>query len=296
MTEAPSAGWVRRSGAAIGWSVAFFVLCYLIATGLAIGGAWIAAGSLDAVQEWIRTPSATSIFIQGCAVLVAGLVATWAVGFRARGLDASALRYEGGRRGLAGFGGGFLLGGIAAGLALILAVVAGSAEWVRESGSWAEYAAESVRTLFILAPGALAEEVLFRGVPLVLLAAVFGRGPALVALAVLFGLAHLANPGVTPLAVANIAGAGLFLGLAFYAPGGILTAFGAHLGWNATLAALDAPVSGLPFSIPTIDYDAGGPPWLTGGAFGPEGGLTATVALVFACLGAARWTRKDPAA
>ena len=38
---------------------------------------------------------------------------------------------------------------------------------------------------------------------LVLLAAAFGRGPALVGLALLFGLAHLANPGVTPLAVAK---------------------------------------------------------------------------------------------
>ena len=35
-----------------------------------------------------------------------------------------------------------------------------------------------------------------------------------------------------------------------YAPGGIWTAWGAHLGWNATLAALDAPVSGLPFRFP----------------------------------------------
>ena len=58
------------------------------------------------------------------------------------------------------------------------------------------------------------------------------------------------------------------------------TAFGAHLGWNATLAALAAPVSGLPFDIPYIDYRMGGPAWLTGGAFGPEGGLLATVALI----------------
>ena len=116
---------------------------------------------------------------------------------------------------------------------------------------------------------------------------------ALVGLALLFGLAHLANPGVTPLAVANIAAAGIFLGLAFYAPGGIFTAFGAHLGWNATLAALDAPVSGLPFTIPAIDYVAGGPAWLTGGAFGPEGGLTATTAIALACLATARWIRKE---
>ena len=93
---------------------------------------------------------------------------------------------------------------------------------------------------------------------------------------VIFALFHGLNPGITPLGLGNIALAGIFLGVAFYAPGGLWTAFGAHLGWNATLAALDAPVSGLPFSIPLIDYRAGDPVWLSGGHFGPEGGLLAT--------------------
>ena len=93
------------------------------------------------------------------------------------------------------------------------------------------------------------------------------------------------NPDVTPLGLGNIALAGIFLGLAFYAPGGLWTAFGAHLGWNATLAALDAPVSGLPFDIPLLDYRAGrARPGSPAGAFGPEGGLLATLALtVGAC-------------
>ena len=109
------------------------------------------------------------------------------------------------------------------------------------------------------------------GLPLVLLAGVFGRWPALVALAVVFALAHGLDPHATPLAIANIALAGILLGVAFFAPGGIWTAFGAHLGWNAALAAADAPVSGMPFTIPFIDHHAGMPVWLTGGAFGPEG-------------------------
>jgi hypothetical protein len=90
----------------------------------------------------------------------------------------------------------------------------------------------------------------------------------------------------------NIALAGIFLGVAFYAPGGIWTAFGAHLGWNTTLAALDAPVSGLPFNIPFLDYEPGHPVWLSGGRFGPEGGLMAMVAITLALLVALRWARK----
>jgi uncharacterized protein len=120
-----------------------------------------------------------------------------------------------------------------------------------------------------------------------------GRGAGVIAVAVMFAFAHLANPNVTALGLGNIAMAGIFLGLAFYAPGGIWTAFGAHLGWNSMLACLDAPVSGLPFRIPLLDYNSGGPTWLTGGAFGPEGGLAATVALTAAIIVVQRWAGKD---
>jgi hypothetical protein len=129
---------------------------------------------------------------------------------------------------------------------------------------------------------------------MVLLAGALGRGGAVLAIAILFALAHLANPNATPLGMGNIALAGIFLGLAFYAPGGIWTAFGAHLGWNSLLACLDTPVSGIPFDIPLLDYNAGSPAWLTGGKFGPEGGLAATIALTLAILVAARWATKSP--
>jgi hypothetical protein len=50
-------------------------------------------------------------------------------------------------------------------------------------------------------------------------------------------------------------------------------------------------VSGLPFEIPAIDFLPGEPPWLTGGGFGPEGGLFGTVALSLGIGVAARWGR-----
>ena len=75
--------------------------------------------------------------------------------------------------------------------------------------------------------------------------------------------------------------------------GGIWTAVGVHLGWNALLACLDTPVSGVPFRIPLLDYRPGGPVWLTGGGFGPEGGLAATVAMTLGIVMARRWAGKD---
>jgi hypothetical protein len=38
----------------------------------------------------------------------------------------------------------------------------------------------------------------------------------------------------------------------------------------------------------------GRPTWLTGGAFGPEGGLLGTLALTVAVVVVAQWLRKDP--
>ncbi|HET7042514.1 MAG TPA: CPBP family intramembrane glutamic endopeptidase, partial [Gemmatimonadales bacterium] len=131
--------------------------------------------------------------------------------------------------------------------------------------------------MVLLLPAAFSEELVFRGLPYVALSRAFGRVPAAIALSVLFGAAHYGNPNVTGLAVANVAIAGVFLSAAFWLPGGIWAATGAHLGWNLTLAALGAPVSGLPFTLPMLDYAMGGPAWLTGGSFGPEGGVIATL-------------------
>jgi hypothetical protein len=54
-------------------------------------------------------------------------------------------------------------------------------------------------------------------------------------------------------------------------------------------AAHGAPVSGLPFEIPWIEFNPGAPAWITGGPFGPEGGLLATVALIAGTVAVARW-------
>jgi membrane protease YdiL (CAAX protease family) len=225
-------------------------------------------------------------------MLLSTALFTWLIGIRVLRLSPQDLRYREPHGG-PGFGLGMIIGAVAAGTGLAIAALIGGAEWSRDTGTAADYAGTVMTTLLILAPAALAEEVLFRGVPVVALALAFGRGTAIVLVAVAFALVHLANPNVTALAIGNIALAGVFLGLAFYAPGGIWTAWGAHLGWNGMLAALDAPVSGVPFRIPFIDYDPGAPSWLTGGAFGPEGGLASTLALTIAVLVARRWAGKD---
>lgn len=183
-----------------------------------------------------------------------------------------------------GFALGLGLGSVLAATAMLLATALGSAAWTADAGSLGDYVRSVVVTLVALAPAALAEEVAFRGAPMVLLSRVTSRGTAIVVLAVGFALIHLQNPGISALAIGNIALAGVFLGLAFFLPGGLWTAWGAHLGWNGALAALDAPVSGLPLRIPLIDFVPSTPTWLSGGTFGPEGGLVATLLLAFGAI------------
>lgn len=271
-------GGVTRA-AAIGWSIAFLALTFLLVAVLGFLAALAVTGSVSAIPAWAGTVTPAALLIQSFVLLTSGLLATWLIGVRAARLSLREMRWLG--TGSAGAGAGIGLGiGIAAAAgALVLATLFGSAAWIPDGGTAVAWGGSVGRTVALLAPAALAEEVIFRGVPLVLLALAFGRWPAMIGLAVLFALAHATNPGVTPLGLTNIALAGVWLALAFFAPGGIWTAFGAHLGWNGTLAALDAPVSGLPFRIPWIDFVPGGPAWVTGGVFGPEGGIVATLTI-----------------
>lgn len=278
---------------AIGWSIAFIVLTLVSSGLLGYGVAFLITGSGDAAVAWLGGTGPGTLLFQSAVTLGSAGLFTWLIGIRGLGMTRRDLRYQPWPKGVRGLGRGLVAGGLTAACALLISVTAGGAEWVRDSGDLGDYLLQAGKTVAVLAPAAVSEEVVFRGLPLVLLASALGRGAGVALVAIAFALAHLANPNLTVLGLGNIAMAGIFLGLCFYAPGGIWTASGAHWGWNAVLACLDTPVSGVPFRIPLLDYHAGSPAWLTGGPFGPEGGLASTVALAAAVLLAAKWARKD---
>jgi membrane protease YdiL (CAAX protease family) len=270
-------------GKAIGVVAAFLMSGVLLTVGLyQLAAPLIAPGP--------SPPYTRLIVLQSGAALAGFGVATWVFAFRVAGLDLTALRWRPG--GPAGFARGFLIGAVPAGAVMVLGVLAG-ARWALDGEPVAAWVMAVVRLGVVLLPSALSEEIIFRGLPLVVLALAFDRATAIIVLAALFGLVHVLNPGSTALAVGNVALAGAFLGVVFYLPGGLWTATGAHLGWNLTLAALGAPVSGVPLSLPGLDHDPGPARWVTGGAFGPEGGLLATVTLAVAAVLVARHLRKE---
>ena len=220
-------------------------------------------------------------------------VATALVGFKALRLGWRDLRWSPTTGAAGGFARGLAIGAAAASGTILLSLVVGHAGFVREQGSLAGYLAGLGASLLLLAPAALLEEVVFRGVGQVALARSIGRRWAVIVLSALFALAHTLNPNATALGMLNVGLAGVLLGFVFYMPGGIWAAWGAHVGWNGALTAFDAPVSGMPFRIPLFDYQAGGPDWLTGGGFGPEGGILASGAIVVAITMARRWAGKE---
>ena len=287
-------GW-RGLLKAIGWSVAFTIVGLVVGLPLVIGVGALLHGGLDD-PDWFTTPGLLQALSQGVGLVVGFGVASFLIGRKVLRRSWEELRWRTPAPRGAWFVRGLALGAAAAALPMVLGLGAAGARWATGEGTWLGWFGSAVGTLLALALPALSEELVFRGLPLVLMAGVIGRWPAVVLTAVAFGLTHWTNPGITPLGLVNISLAGVLLGAAFYAPGGIWTAWGVHLGWNVALAALGAPVSGLPLGAPFLEYHPGGPSWVSGGGFGPEGGVLASLAMVGALAAASRWIMKGEGA
>ncbi|MES2521062.1 MAG: CPBP family intramembrane glutamic endopeptidase [Gemmatimonadota bacterium] len=154
------------------------------------------------------------------------------------------------------------------------------------AGAWTGAA---VRMLVFLAPAALFEELAFRGYLWRVAEDAGGTRVALVATSVLFGLVHLQNAGAGVRTTVLVTLAGFTLGALRQFTGSLPAAFTAHLAWNWIMAAvLHVPVSGIDMATPGYRAVLDGPSWLTGGAWGPEGGAVAGVAMGGALLMALR--------
>lgn len=174
-----------------------------------------------------------------------------------------------------GIGGGLLAG------AVVLLAVAGTARWVADAGSGSEYAAVLVQAAALFWVAAAAEEAVFRGYAFQALVQGMGAWPATVLTSALFAYAHRGNQNVDWIALANIFLAGGMLAVAYLKTRSLWFATAVHAGWNWAMSALlDFPVSGLQRDTPLYSAVETGADWWTGGPFGPEAGLAATLAVV----------------
>ncbi len=150
-----------------------------------------------------------------------------------------------------------------------------------DSGTVAEWVFGSVQLLLLLAIAAAAEEALFRGYPFQKLVEVTGPVIATLLASAGFAFAHGNNPGIGGFALINIFLAGIMLSIAYLKTRSLWFPTALHLGWNWQMAGpLDLPVSGLElFDTPLYELEALGTAEITGGGFGPEGGIAGLVTL-----------------
>ena len=258
-------GRARRTLTALGWIAA------LVAVGAGVAVLPLRYDPLPVGSPW-------RFAWEGVVLAFAFFIATALVGRRLAGLSWNALGWNGAESGAGRFAAGTVLGVAMAAVAVGLALLSGATLGARPNGGGA-FAAAAPPAVALLG-AALAEELVFRGAPLSLLARAVGPWRATLILALGFGAAHVANPNATVFSTLNIACAAILLSVAFLSAGGMPLAWGLHFGWNAGQGIVfAAPVSGIGFAASPLVYTAGHHAWADGGAFGPEGGLAATIAM-----------------
>lgn len=140
--------------------------------------------------------------------------------------------------------------------------------------------------VFIIA--AASEEALFRGYPLQTLTRAHLAWLGVIITSALFAYIHLDNPHVVPgFTFINTALAGVWLAVAYLRTRSLWFPLGVHWAWNWTMGAiLGLPVSGIERLTPAPILRATdiGPAWLTGGAYGIEGGAACTLALILSTV------------
>lgn len=239
---------------------------------------YTAAAVLGLLAAVARLPRdhATSAAILLTAAVVAGWVMLAAVDRRRTG----ALGFAWDPAAPKEIAAGTAIGGALLGAAVLLLALAGMARWVADTGSMSEYVAVLARSLAFFAVAAAMEEAVFRGYPFQALVQGIGVWPAVLSTSALFAAAHGGNPEVNAVALANIFLAGVLLGAAYLRTRSLWFATAVHLGWNWAMSALlDFPVSGLVRDTPLYSAVETGPDLVTGGPFGPEAGLAATLVL-----------------
>ncbi len=174
---------------------------------------------------------------------------------------------------------GLLLGAGAAALMLTAPLLAGTGHLLPHGDpgiSWPGLLL-FVATLGIAASG---EEMIFHGYAFQLLIEKIGPFATILPVSVIFGLTHASNPHASSLGVLNTFLWGLVLGVAFLRSRDLWLPIGLHFGWNLVLPLFGVNLSGLTIDVTRYSYRWDLTPVWSGGEYGPEGGLVATIFVI----------------
>jgi len=160
---------------------------------------------------------------------------------------------------------------------------------IRMTGIGLSPAASGLFLIYILMwiPQGAAEEIMFRGYMLPHLSARFGRAAAVLLTSLSFSILHIGNTGFSPVAFLNLFLIAVFFALLALTTGDIWTVCAAHSIWNfaqGNLFGLEVSGTQSTARLMQTQYTPDSTSLLTGGDFGPEGGLIVTVVVVLCLL------------
>lgn len=188
------------------------------------------------------------------------------------------------RAGVRWFGIGSAAGLTMAGGVLLLTWLSGGGTLTVDATRLPDYVKFILALMFGLFITALGEEWIFRGYPLTRTTQVLGRLRANILISLFFMLGHWGGSGWNSQTIINIFLFSLVNGTMRFTPGGIAAAWGFHFTWNTVYVLLGATLTGENFEVPGLRFTSEGPTWLSGGAYGPEGGFATTVVTIIGFL------------
>lgn len=271
-----------------GWRLAIFGIAFLICLQvthvvlLYILSAILRRSILDiASSNW-------SVIADHGAILFSAFVVGWACGALMEELPVRALGCTPHRGWIRNFVFGSILGGVSLMLAAFITAATRGTQFKFDSGGAGAIARTLGASLCIFVFAAAAEEMLFRGYPLQTLTRSNLAWLGVFLTSVPFAAVHLNNPHAVPgFTFVNTALAGVWLAVAYLRTRSLWLPLGLHWSWNWVQASLlGLPVSGIQriAPAPLLKGLNLGPDWLTGGAYGIEGGAACTVALIVSTL------------
>jgi membrane protease YdiL (CAAX protease family) len=267
-----------------GWRLTFFAIAFLVCAKL------LAAISLAVTALVFKAPLGGNWeFLIDAGILFASATLTgWGCGAIFEELPFRALGWSLHQGWLRNLAIGSAIGFVSLLLAALLATATRGLNFSLDSLAASSIEKTLALSAIIFVFAASAEEVLFRGYPLQTLTRANLSWLGVLLTSVPFALVHLNNPNVARgFTFVNTALAGVWLAIAYLRTRSLWFPLGLHWSWNWMQASiLGLPVSGINRLAPTPLLHAinAGPDWLTGGAYGIEGGAACTVALLISML------------
>src|SRR6202140_1027560 len=271
-----------------GWRLAIFVLAFLICTQLAQALLFF---GLAAVlhRSAFELASSNWAFVAGHgSILFSATLAGWACGALLEDLPFRALGSVPHGGWLKNLGLGSVLGAATLFLAALLATATLGIHFRFDPAGPRSIGETLAISALVFVFAAAAEEMLFRRYPLQTLTRANLARLGVLLTSVPFAAVHLNNPHSVPgFTFVNTALAGVWLAVAYLRTRSLWLPLALHWSWNwAQASVLGLPVSGIEriSPAPLLQAMNAGPDWLTGGAYGIEGGAACTVALLISTL------------